>query len=53
MSRLSRDDLSISICRPTELIIGSETRCPNSYRTKPAHLGIYSLRLKRFILLFF
>ena len=53
MSRLSRDDLSISICRPTELIVGSRTRCSGSYRIKPEHLGIYSLQLKRFILLFF
>jgi len=49
--------LSISICRPTELTVGAGVTCPmarcSSYGTKPQHSEIYSLQLKRCILLFF
>jgi hypothetical protein len=49
--------LSIPICRPTELTVGGGVTCPmarcSSYRTKPQHSEIYSLQLKRCILLFF
>jgi hypothetical protein len=44
MSRLSRDDLSISICRPTKLIVGSRTRCSGlvSHQTRTFRILLFT-----------